>query len=107
MTLGIELERLAEAMDFPVTALRLSVAVLFAYLAGFLFNRLPNDQPNLKHLFSLLVAFLLHVEVLSDWLGLAHLGTAALATYAVAATIRHAMMPQLVVLLTMLHLSFT
>ncbi|KAI9593389.1 MBOAT, membrane-bound O-acyltransferase family-domain-containing protein [Syncephalis fuscata] len=107
MSLSVKLERLAEAVQFPVASLRLCIAVILTYFAGFLFNRLPNDRPNLKHWFSIVLALLLHAEILSSWIGLIHLSTAAVATYFLAGTIKHKMMPQLIMILTMLHLSYT
>ncbi|RKP07617.1 endoplasmic reticulum protein [Thamnocephalis sphaerospora] len=101
------LDQAAEAFGFPPYIIRLVTALLITYPTGFLFLRLPADQPCLKHLFSVGIALLLHIEVLGDWLGLVHLSLAALSTYVLAYTVHSRLMPQMVMLLTMLHLSLT
>ncbi|KAI8051194.1 MBOAT, membrane-bound O-acyltransferase family-domain-containing protein [Syncephalis plumigaleata] len=107
MSLGTELERLADALGFPVADLRLSTSVILMYGAGFLFNCLPHSKPAIKHLFSISLATLLHAYVLAHWLGLMHMGAAAGIAYFLIGTIRHKSMPQIVMLLAMLHLSYT
>ncbi|RKP27299.1 MBOAT, membrane-bound O-acyltransferase family-domain-containing protein, partial [Syncephalis pseudoplumigaleata] len=98
---------LADMLGIAVADLRLSASVILMFGAGFLFNRLPQGWPAIKHLFSIALALLLHAYVLVNWLGLLHMTVAAGVTYVLAGIIRHRSMPQLVMLLAMLHLSYT
>jgi lysophospholipid acyltransferase len=99
-------DQFADALGFPPYAVRLVASLLLAYPLGFLFLRLPNDKPAIKHWFSLIAAVFIHFEILEDTLGFLHLSLGALTTYLIAVTVRSSLMPQIVIVLVMLHMSY-
>ncbi|GJE84957.1 MBOAT-domain-containing protein [Phanerochaete sordida] len=95
----------ADAVGASLDQIKLISCLLIAYPLGSVFIRLPNDQPNLKHLFSVAITLFFFLPVLNLWSGFLQLLADVVVTYYVAQNVKSAMMPWIVFALTMGHLT--
>ncbi|KIJ70373.1 hypothetical protein HYDPIDRAFT_143668 [Hydnomerulius pinastri MD-312] len=96
---------LANLAGASVDQIKLIWCLLIAYPLGSLYIRIPVSQPNLKHLFSLLVSLFFFIPVLNLQWGFAQLLGSILGTYFIAANVKGSSMPWLVFTFVMGHLT--
>lgn len=70
--------------------------LLISYPLGSVFIRIPNDSPNLKHLFSLAIAVFYLIPVLHLWTGFLQLLLDVVGTYLIARNVKNSHMPWIV-----------
>ena len=61
-----------------------------------MFIRIPNDQPNAKHLFNVVITLFYFIPVLNLWSGFLQLLADVLATYYIAQNVKGKTMPWIV-----------
>ena len=61
-----------------------------------MFIRIPKEQPNLKHLFNVIITLIYFIPVLNLWHGFLQLLADVLVTYYVAKNVKSANMPWIV-----------
>ncbi|KAJ2721543.1 Lysophospholipid acyltransferase [Coemansia sp. Benny D115] len=85
------------------------VSVLLSYLLSLVYQRIPVSRPQIRHMYSMISTLVLFGMVQSQILGLVHLGVGSLIVYTVVCLLdaRSRMMPLIVFLLAMVHLSFS
>ena len=67
-----------------------------SYPLGSVFIRIPNDKPELKHLFNVLVTFFYFIPVLNLFTGFLQLLLDVVGTYVIAANVKGPRMPWVV-----------
>ncbi|KAG0254446.1 lysophospholipid acyltransferase [Mortierella polycephala] len=96
---------LSEAVSFPEDQLRCLSALLLSYPLAFAFRLLPNNNPNLKHMASVLTSFFLIIVVVNDLVGMMHLLGSSIAVWRIMGSIKGKWGPRIVFLGVMLHMS--
>ncbi|KAI0092435.1 MBOAT, membrane-bound O-acyltransferase family-domain-containing protein [Irpex rosettiformis] len=96
---------LADALGASVDQIKLISCLLISYPLGSVFIRIPNSQPNLKHLFNVFVTLVYFIPVLNLWDGFLQLLADVLVTYYVAKNVKSANMPWIVFALVFGHLT--
>ncbi|KAG0307284.1 lysophospholipid acyltransferase [Linnemannia gamsii] len=95
----------SEAVSFPEDQLRCLSALLLGYPLAFAFRLLPANNPNLKHIASVLTSFFLIVVVVNDLVGLMHLLGSSIAVWRIMGVVEGKWGPRLVFIGVMLHMS--
>lgn len=95
----------SEAVSFPEDQLRCLSTLLLSYPLALVFRLLPNNNPGLKHLISVLTSFFLIVVVVDDLVGLMHLLGSSIAVWRIMGTVQGKWGPRLVFIGVMLHMS--
>ncbi|KAF9421187.1 lysophospholipid acyltransferase [Podila epigama] len=95
----------SEAVSFPEDQLRCLSALLLSYPLALVFRSLPNNNPGLKHLASVLTSFFLFVVILDDLVGLMHLLGSSIAVWRIMGAVNSKWGPRLVFVGVMLHMS--
>lgn len=67
-----------------------------SYPLGSVFIRIPNDKPDLKHLFNVFITLVYFIPVLNLWTGFLQLLLDVVATHVIAANIKGPNMPWVV-----------
>jgi lysophospholipid acyltransferase len=96
---------LASAIGASVDQIKLISCLLIACPLGSLFIRIPVSQPNLKHLFNILVSVFFFIPVLNLSSGFVQLLGSVLGTYYIAANVKGPNMPWIVFAFVMGHLT--
>ncbi|KAG0360206.1 lysophospholipid acyltransferase [Gamsiella multidivaricata] len=96
---------LSEAVSFPEDQLRCLSTLLLAYPLAFAFRLLPYNNPNLKHLVSVLTSFFLLVVVVDDLVGLMHLLGSSIAVWRIMGSVKGKWGPRIVFMGVMIHMS--
>ncbi|KAG1828849.1 MBOAT, membrane-bound O-acyltransferase family-domain-containing protein [Suillus variegatus] len=96
---------LASAIGASVDQIKLISCLLIACPLGSIFIRIPASQPNLKHLFNLLVSVFFFIPVLNLSWGFVQLLGSVLGTYYIAANVKGSNMPWIVFAFVMGHLT--
>ncbi|KAG0700048.1 MBOAT, membrane-bound O-acyltransferase family-domain-containing protein [Suillus ampliporus] len=96
---------LAAAIGASVDQIKLISCLLIACPLGSLFIRIPSSQPNLKHLFNLLVSVFFFIPVLNLSWGFVQLLGSVLGTYYIGANVKGPNMPWIVFAFVMGHLT--
>ncbi|KAJ2009731.1 Lysophospholipid acyltransferase [Coemansia thaxteri] len=91
----------------PIDRIATVVSVLLSYVLAHLFRRIPASKPWARHVFSIVSTALLFGLVQEQLVGLVHLTTGALAIYALMRLVRGSLMPKIVFLVAMLHMSYS
>ncbi|KAG0202152.1 lysophospholipid acyltransferase [Mortierella sp. GBA30] len=94
----------SKAVSFPEDQLRCLSALLLSYPLAFAFRLLPNN-PNLKHMASVLTSFFLIVVIVDDLVGLMHLLGSSIAVWRIMGAVQGKWGPRLVFVGVMLHMS--
>ncbi|KAF9431185.1 lysophospholipid acyltransferase [Entomortierella beljakovae] len=95
----------SEAVSFPQDQLRCLTALLLAYPLSLGFWFLPTNNPNIKHMASVLFSFFLYVVVIGDMVGLTHLLGSSIAVWRIMGTVKGKWGPRIVFIGVMLHMS--
>lgn len=93
------------AVSFPEDQLRCLSALLLGYPLAFAFRLLPANNPNLKHIASVVTSFFLIVVVVNDLVGLMHLLGSSIAVWRIMGVVEGKWGPRLVFIGVMLHMS--
>ncbi|KAI8595699.1 MBOAT, membrane-bound O-acyltransferase family-domain-containing protein [Dissophora ornata] len=96
---------LSEAASFPADQLRCLMALFLAYPLALAFRHLPANNPNLKHLASVLTSFFLFVVIVDDLVGLMHLLGSSIAVWRVMGSVKGKWGPRIVFIGVMVHMS--
>lgn len=96
---------LADAVGASLDQIKLIACLLISYPLGSVFIRLPNDQPNVKHLFNIAITLFYFIPVLNLWDGFLQLLADVIATYYIARNVKSQMMPWIVFAVIMGHLT--
>jgi lysophospholipid acyltransferase len=96
---------LSEAVSFPEDQLRCLSTLVLGYPLAFAFKMLPVNNPNLKHLVSVLTSFFLLVVVVDDLVGLMHLLGSSIAVWRIMGSVKGKWGPRIVFLGVMIHMS--
>ncbi|KAG0294472.1 lysophospholipid acyltransferase [Dissophora globulifera] len=96
---------LSEAVSFPADQLRCLGALFLAYPLALVFRHLPANNPNIKHLASILTSFFLFIVIVDDLVGLLHLLGSSIAVWRVMASVKGKWGPRIVFIGVMLHMS--
>ena len=90
------------SLDLP----QLIICLLVSYPLGSLFIRIPNDRPNLKHLFNVAITTFYLIPMLNLWTGTLQLLLDIVGTYVIASKVKTSNMPWIVFTYVSLLLSF-
>ncbi|KAF9540746.1 lysophospholipid acyltransferase [Mortierella hygrophila] len=93
------------AVSFPEDQLRCLSALFLGYPLAFAFRLLPANNPNLKHIASVVTSFFLIVVVVNDLVGLMHLLGSSIAVWRIMGVVEGKWGPRLVFIGVMLHMS--
>ncbi|KAI0347445.1 MBOAT-domain-containing protein [Trametopsis cervina] len=96
---------LADALGASADQIKLIACLLISYPLGSLFIRIPDNQPNLKHLFNIAVTLFYFIPMLNLWDGLLQLLFDVLVTYYVAKNVKGSSMPWVVFAIVFGHLT--
>lgn len=96
---------LANLAGASLDQIKLISCLLISYPLGSVFIRIPNDSPNLKHLFSLAIAVFYLIPVLHLWTGFLQLLLDVVGTYLIARNVKNSHMPWIVFAFVMGHLT--
>ncbi|KAI8325710.1 MBOAT-domain-containing protein [Martensiomyces pterosporus] len=91
----------------PVDRIATIVGVLLAYALAHIFRRIPATNASMRHMFSIISMLFLFGAVQEQYLGLVHLFVGSLVVYFLMATIKGSLMPKVVFLVAMLHMSYS
>ncbi|KAI1311071.1 lysophospholipid acyltransferase [Mortierella claussenii] len=97
-------ESLSDAVSFPQDQLRCLSALLLGYPFALAFRLLPNN-PNLKHMASVLISFFLIVVIVDDLVGLMHLLGSSIAVWRIMGSVKGKWGPRIVFVGVMIHMS--
>lgn len=96
---------LSEAVSFPSDQLRCLSALFLAYPLSLAFYHLPTNNPNLKHLASVLASLFLFTVIIDDLVGLTHLLGSSIAVWRIMGSVKGKWGPRIVFIGVMLHMS--
>jgi len=96
---------LADALGASVDQIKLISCLLVSYPLGSLFIRIPNDKPNVKHLFNVAITLIFFIPILNLPTGFLQLLFDVLGTYYIAKNVKGSHMPWLVFTFVMGHLT--
>ncbi|KAK5315234.1 Lysophospholipid acyltransferase [Exophiala xenobiotica] len=105
--INIPFEYLAKAVGSSVDELKLLSCFLFSYPLAAALKRLPDNKPHLRNLFSIAVTLFYLVGLFDLWSGTTTLLIASGGTYAIAYYIDGSLMPWIVFVFLMGHLSIS
>ncbi|KAJ2021800.1 Lysophospholipid acyltransferase [Coemansia sp. IMI 209128] len=91
----------------PIDRIATVVSVLLSYVLAHLFRRIPSTNPTARHFFSIVSTVLLFGLVQEQYLGLMHLTVGSLVIYALMRLLKGSLMPKVVFLVAMLHMSYS
>ncbi|KAJ2779003.1 Lysophospholipid acyltransferase [Coemansia interrupta] len=109
-TLNLLLEQLSTAYlgGIPVDRVATVVAVLMSYAMAHLFRLIPAKHPYTKHMFSIMATAFLFGAVQEQTVGLTHLTAGSLGLYLIMLALESShLMPYVVFVLAMLHMSYS